>query len=539
MAVLPFPHDAADASAATSAAMSVPTAGGHQPPAQPDLAPPSASQAPHAPVFAPCYEDLLNDTTRARLLAQYYAGRAYYRPDTKTWYLWDDAASVWLDERIPSHMGRFDLLCQDFLTRLSEIADREGLPLRAGPESLLSQRCLYALIRIARHQPEFRLNDLQFDADPRYLGVANGVLDLHTCTLIPSTPDMLITNRLAIPYEPNATSGLWDRVLVELTGTDADARDYRLFLREHFGAMLAGDNAKERFTIVHGPGGSGKSTFVNTIKAVLGPNALTTNHDTFSRQRAGAIREDLAAFAGKRLVVDMELPDGHRLDPSVIKMLSGRDQIRARHLYKGGAELHPTWSVVVGCNQLPLFEPAPDSGFWRRVLVLPFYRVPSKPDYELKDKLAQYHVQVAILAWLVAGLRQYRRNAMSATGSRPQRLPKAIQAACAYYRIQVDHLGYWYESCVEPAGHGDDTPTNSEVWRSYADFCAEYQVPRSAMANAVHLGRFLGEQGIGSTRAHKGRQRHGIRLVDPKRVSLASFEDDEYEYRVNLADFHV
>jgi putative DNA primase/helicase len=137
---------------------------------------------------------------------------------------------------------------------------------------------------------------------------------------------------------------------------------YRHFLQRYFGSMLVGSNARETFTILYGPGGSGKSTFMNTIAEALGPYALTTNPDTLQRQGAGAIREDLASFEGKWLVLNPELPEGSTIDPTMVKVLSGQDHIRARKLHRNGRVIRPTWSLVVSANQLPYLSSLPDSG---------------------------------------------------------------------------------------------------------------------------------------------------------------------------------
>lgn len=475
-------------------------------------------------------DDLFNEQTRATAMARIWKGKAYFRPDSKTWIIWSDEEGRWLDEVEPDNAGLWDLACQEFLAKCVEVGERQQRTssLRFGPDSLLTHKAWSSLSKLTRHQREFQLRGKQFNSRSRYIGVRNGVLDLNTGALMKPDPSLLVSISLDVDYDPQAHSRVWDRVLLDITGDD---RDYRLFLREHFGAMLGGRNDWERFTILQGPGGSGKSTFGNTIRNVLGPYALSANHDTFSRQRAGSIREDLAAFTGKRYIVDMELPDGHRLDPSIIKMLSGRDIIRARKLYQGGSEIKPTWSIVVACNLLPTLDPAPDSGFWRRVLVLPFRRRPRRVDRHLKDKLATQQARTAVLAWLVAGYRAYASRPPHA----PVRLPHIVQTACAEYRMRYDHLSYWLEICTIPKP--DAQSSNHALYSSYLEFCDHYSIEEKLTPE--HLSRYLNNQGYAPYRTKIDRGRKGILVKDEMTNPADMMQDDEYEYPVNLSDFCI
>lgn len=483
-------------------------------------------------------DDLLNDQTRAEAMARVWKGKAYYRAEKKNWIVWSEQRGRWLDESYPSNAGLWGRTCSKFLKRCATLNSsgnnrngRGGANLQFGADTVLSHKVLASLIKLSQLQEEFILpEDRVFDQDTNLIGVSNGVLDLANSRLMPPSPSMLVSKHINIEYYPEARSNVWDKLLLDITGKD---RDYRLFLREHFGAMLGGRNDLERFTILHGPGGSGKSTLGNTILDILGPYALQTNHDTFSRQPSGKIREDLAAFAGKRYVVDMELPDSQRLDTSVIKMLSGRDSIRARMLYQGGKVIKPTWSIVVSCNSLPALHPAPDSGFWRRVLVLPFTRRPKQPDRYLKDKLSTKAARRAILAWLVAGYRAYIRRPARA----PVRLPMTVQAACAEYRMRYDHLSYWLETCTK-----SDPKSNSPNlanYASYIEFCEAYDIEDTDRVSAVSLGRYLTQQGYPTVRTHRGRGKRGIRIIEPSSTKQETSTKDEYEYDVNLTDFHV
>ena len=63
---------------------------------------------------------------------------------------------------------------------------------------------LRAMIEMAKSEPGMTVRLSEFDDDPMLLGVANGVLDLRTGTLLPISPDVLVSKRCNIAYDPAA-----------------------------------------------------------------------------------------------------------------------------------------------------------------------------------------------------------------------------------------------------------------------------------------------------------------------------------------------
>ena len=63
---------------------------------------------------------------------------------------------------------------------------------------------LRAMIEMAKSEPGMTVRLSDFDDDPMLLGVANGVLDLRTCTLLPISPDVLVSKRCNVAYDPAA-----------------------------------------------------------------------------------------------------------------------------------------------------------------------------------------------------------------------------------------------------------------------------------------------------------------------------------------------
>ena len=64
--------------------------------------------------------------------------------------------------------------------------------------------------------------------------------------------------------------------------------------------------------MVHGPGGTSKSTFISAVMAVLGDYATTADFATFLKKDrvTSGPSDDIANLAGARLVSSIEVDDG-------------------------------------------------------------------------------------------------------------------------------------------------------------------------------------------------------------------------------------
>src|ERR1019366_1606751 len=108
-----------------------------------------------------------------------------------------------------------------------------------------------------------------------------------------------------------------------ITGSD---RELAAFLARAVGYTLTGDTREEVLFFAHGPGATGKSTFLEAIKGSLGDYAATADFETFLRKRGDApVRSDVARLAGARLVVSVEVNDGRQLAEGLVKTLTGGD----------------------------------------------------------------------------------------------------------------------------------------------------------------------------------------------------------------------
>jgi putative DNA primase/helicase len=89
------------------------------------------------------------------------------------------------------------------------------------------------------------------------------------------------------------------------------------FLQRSLGYCLTGLTHQQCFWLLHGTGRNGKSTFLDTVKYVLGDYATTTRFEslTYTKTAAGsAATPDLARLRGRRMVTASEGQENSRMD---------------------------------------------------------------------------------------------------------------------------------------------------------------------------------------------------------------------------------
>lgn len=249
----------------------------------------------------------------------------------------------------------------------------------------------------------------------------------------------------------------------------------------------------------YGPGGNGKSVFLNTVSHILGDYAVTAAMDTFTASKDSKHPTDLAMLAGKRLVTASETEEGRAWAESRIKQMTGSDPISARFMRQDFFTFVPQFKLTIVGNHHPVLRNV-DDAIRRRFNIVPFTHKPVKPDRELESKLKAE--APAILRWMIDGSLDWQANGLLR--------PMIVKEATESYFEEQDLISEWLDGCCE-VEHGNDLKKAkaSALFNSFKEFALQAgEEPGTAKA----LSTALRQRGFKRKRENSGAWYLGVRV---------------------------
>lgn len=383
-----------------------------------------------------------NDVANAEIFNQLHYGEFAWNAEAKGWHAWGQHYwEPWADLRV---LLAAEGVSQELLRRATAAPDADARRQERRIKWAISsgdRRRIEAIESFARRRNEVRAAD--FDRDPYILCCENGVLDLRTGELRDGTRADRCTRSTKLKYDPTAKCPTWDKFLREIMGDEAEMISY---LWRVIGYSLTGDVTERAFFLFHGEGRNGKSTLVETLKALLGPPgtgyAQKARFSTFLRKTfsSGGPNDDVAHLAGARVVIASEADERQALDVALVKELTGGDTHRARHLHSREFEFAPQFKLFLVTNKVPPIHET-TYAIWDRLHYVPFeWRVP--------ENQVDRGLPLRLLGELPGILAKAAKACLEwqAEGLRPP--PKVLKAGAKLY-AEMDTFGEFLTDCCE------------------------------------------------------------------------------------------
>jgi putative DNA primase/helicase len=297
-----------------------------------------------------------------------------------------------------------------------------------------------------------------WDQNPYLLGTPSGTIDLRTGKLKAADPADYITAVTSIAPTDTIDCPRWLRFLDEAAKKDADLI---AFLRQFCGYALTGDTREHALLFIYGPGGNGKTVFLNTVVGILGDYCRTAPMDTFTASPSDRHPTDLARLKGARMVSAAETEEGRAWAETRIKELTGGDKIAARFMRQDFFEFTPQFKLVLIGNHKPTLRNV-DEATRRRFNIVPFIERPAKPDKQLERKLrAEWP---GILRWMIAGCIEWQQHGLIR--------PSVVTEATEEYFSEQDVIRQWTEECCD-TGRRSLSDTTANLFKSWSAYALE------------------------------------------------------------------
>lgn len=243
---------------------------------------------------------------------------------------------------------------------------------------------------------------LEVDQGPWELNTRNGILDLATGQLHEHTPEYFSTIQSAAAYRPEVVAHEWLAFLAQAVPSEAD----RMLLQEYAGLCLTGDTSPQRALLLVGEGGTGKSTYVRVLLAVLG--SLGTS-SALENIKDGSFL--VGGLVGRRMCVVSELQ--RNVDWLPFKRITGEDHISVDVKNKTPFTVKLDLKLVILSNVVPfLGDDTTNNSLMRRFLPVSFNVRPVAPDPTLEQRLTHPDELSGVLNWQMEGLQRLQAKGM-------------------------------------------------------------------------------------------------------------------------------
>jgi putative DNA primase/helicase len=330
--------------------------------------------------------------------------------------------------------------------------------LAADAKTAASQRAQVFTAKLINAHRASYVEAEEVDCNPYLLGLADGnVVDLNRIRPVARSarPQDLVTKRANVAWDGQARCPLW-LAFLEQAQPDPEMRAY---LQRWAGYIATAGNREDAWAVVQGEGGTGKSTFSETLAWALGDYAETILPSVLmgENEDAGTL-DSIAHLKGARFVTLSEPPEWRRqINAATMKRLVGHDRLQAKFLYGHTFRFEPTFKVWIYTNTLPGVYDTTD-GFWRRTHVIPFDHKPATVDVDLQAKLRGERGYPGegsgILNWILEGVRAYRER-----GSLDP--PQLVRERVAEWRYDQDRIGAFLDECCALPDDWPDEPLDS------------------------------------------------------------------------------
>ena len=304
------------------------------------------------------------------------------------------------------------------------------------------------------------------DRDGRYFGCANSVVDLDTGDLLPpeKAAGLHISRSTNLRFNPDATHPAIDGLLSHLTD------DEQNYLLDAAAYALRGHPSRRWYLLV-GEGGTGKTTFLNAIKAAVGESmnggygfGMMPGLLLKSKYGGGlsSHTEGLKHFHTGRIAISSELPANREMnfDEDLIKTLTGGDTFTIREIYKTAGASRPARATIfqaINPQQLAKLTLI-DKALAERTAILEW---PNFPPGFVKDNNRVKEVSTPAAAEAMLAMLVKRAQSLK----EPPPMPQSVADATERRREEsLGDVGKWLQNRVMITGHSRDYVLPRDLW---------------------------------------------------------------------------
>lgn len=325
-------------------------------------------------------------------------------------------------------------------------------------DNLIRSTIIDRVYRLFLTDARIQKNFDQINAYPaEWICFRNGMYDPINKKMIPHDEKYCCINQIPHEYHPETPQNEGKTVEEYLNFICDGKQDTREMLLQFMGYSLTRDTRQQKFLILTGEGGSGKSTLIKCFELLAGQRNISNVSLTDLQQRFSSIE-----LMGMLVNSCADLEIGALTDTSMIKKIVGEDAIKGERKGKDIVFFKNYAKMIFSTNELPLVKSEKTNGFYRRLLVLPMNKVPERKDPDLFHKLEAEKDYLLMLAVQALERMYQQENITVATASEHE-----------IERLRADSdtvEGFILEECEKVDGCRTE---RTELYKEYSSYCEE------------------------------------------------------------------
>ena len=219
------------------------------------------------------------------------------------------------------------------------------------------------------------------------------MLDVKTMQEIPHNPKYYCINQVPWMYsdvKKSVSKGYFDKYAKE---SIPDPDDLKMLL-QFSGYCLTRATEQQKFLLLTGEGGTGKSQIITMVQTAVG----NKNCSHVALQNLSQ-RFQSSSLVGKLLNCCADLPLDAMEDISVLKMAIGEDDIQTERKGQESFSFRNYAKLLFSANSVPPATGERTNAFYRRLYVLKMNTTPKQIDVNLSEKLKEdihYFIKLAL-----------------------------------------------------------------------------------------------------------------------------------------------
>lgn len=410
---------------------------------------PTASERPVALVAERTLDR--SDDGNALQLIERFGDHIRFVPERGRWIAWDGSRWEWC----PSGGG----VVREYAKRVARSLPGDGTAALSHKKKSLSAAGTSAMITQAETDSKVATRLGELDSHGFHLNTPAGIVDLRTGDVAPPDPTQLHTRMTTVAPDAQHPTPRWDEFLADTFSGHADVQP---FIQRLAGYSATGRVTHHVLPFLHGPGGNGKSVFLDVLRALLGDYAGSAPAKFLMAAQAQHETE-VARLAGLRMVICSEVNQDDKFDEAKVKLLTGGDALTARFMRQDHFTFTPTHHLWLMGNHQPKVSGGGES-FWRRLRMVSFSN--TVPDEKKVEDLAARLIDEegpGILAWVVQGAVDVNKDSL--------RAPDSVMAATHVYAEEEDALARFVDERCHLGGGNIARASMADVRSAYTEWC--------------------------------------------------------------------